>query len=156
MFKKFTTVSAHKFNNSNSIFLTFNLHMRSISCSLSFFNSSINSKRFVYHLQQQCNLHHFRGSIQFNSSTPIPKLQTFEKNVLSLENQTLLWSIKLQNEIQNSPQCHYQSSRGSQQLPLQDHISQLPRKNVTKTQIEEKKRHASVIHLHHTIMQADW
>jgi hypothetical protein len=47
-----TTVSAHEFNNSNSIFHTFNLHMCSINSPLSFFNSSIKAKRFVYDLKQ--------------------------------------------------------------------------------------------------------
>ena len=46
-----TTISAHKFNNSNSIFHTFNLHMSSINGSLSFFNSSIKTKRFIYNLK---------------------------------------------------------------------------------------------------------
>lgn len=47
-----TTVSAHEFNNSNSVFHTFNLHMCSINSPLSFFNSSIKTKRFVYDLKQ--------------------------------------------------------------------------------------------------------
>ena len=94
-------VSAHKVNNSNSIFLTFNLHMRSISCSLSRFDSSINSKRFVCHLKQQCNLHHFQGSIQFNTNTPIPNYKHSKKwakpwkSNLALKHKIVEWNTKL-------------------------------------------------------------
>lgn len=46
----FTTVSAHKFHNSNSIFNALNFDMCSIYCSLSLLYSSIKAKRLVYHL----------------------------------------------------------------------------------------------------------
>lgn len=49
----YTTVSSHEFDNSNSIFHTLNLHMGGINSPLSFFNSSIKTKWFVYDLYQK-------------------------------------------------------------------------------------------------------
>jgi hypothetical protein len=116
--------------------------MCSINCSLSFFNSGIKSKRFVYHLEQQHNLLHFPGFNTVLLHHVTSSLQTFFffKKARSLESQTLLWGIKLQNGWHNSPLYHYQSSWGSQQQPLEDHVSQLPSKNKPKIQINVKKK----------------
>lgn len=48
----FTAVSAHEFNNSNSILHALHFHMCSIDSSLSFLNSSVKPKGFVNHLKQ--------------------------------------------------------------------------------------------------------
>lgn len=54
--KILTTISTHKFDYSNSIFNTLHFNMCSIYRPLSFLNSSIKSKRFIYHLKQLLNI----------------------------------------------------------------------------------------------------